>query len=265
MKTKQKLPAREVGLYRHQAFAPSQPIRQAIIVRPDVIRKSLLALSLFFILMNGISILSSYYLLPASGISRSMDHHFNLDNEFNFPSYFSSLLLLSSSFLLLVIAAGSRGAGTFKGQWKSLSVIFLFLMLDETFQLHERLAEPMRKLFATGLPSFLHQAWVIPYSIICMIGVAHFYRFFFQLHRPTMTRFFVAGCIYVGAAIGVEMVEGIFLSRYAQESIQFRLATSVQETGEMIGIVLFIDALMRYMSMKNINLSVSTRGEQLPG
>ena len=56
---------------------------------------------------------------------------FNLGEEANFPTWFSSVLLLISALLLLAIGVVTKSEGGNGRYWMLLSGIFAFLSLDE--------------------------------------------------------------------------------------------------------------------------------------
>src|SRR3982751_4790319 len=73
-----------------------------------------------------------------------------LDGECNIPSWFSSCLLLVCALLLALIAAAQRQRPkAWFGHWLALALIFGFLSLDETAQLHELSIAPIRTSFHT--------------------------------------------------------------------------------------------------------------------
>lgn len=71
---------------------------------------------------------------------------FNLNSEQNIPALFSTLILLLSSILLAIItyAVKKTGASYFYN-WLGLSLIFLFLSMDELLSFHESMTVPLRK------------------------------------------------------------------------------------------------------------------------
>ena len=167
---------------------------------------------------------------------------FSLGADGNVPTLYSSFALLFSALLLAAIA--SRAAAD-RGYWWVLSLAFLFLTLDESLEIHEKLFGPLRQsLHTSGL---LHYAWVIPYGIgAAAFGLAYV-RFLMRLPRRTAVIFVVAGLAYVGGAVGMEMIGGLLFEESGSRSAVYVLAQSVEEILEMGGIVLFIYALADYV------------------
>jgi len=73
----------------------------------------------------------------------------------------------------------------------------------------------------------------------------------FLAHLPTKTRwlFITAGALYAGGALGMEMVAGFYRSLYWEKDALYVMQTIVEEFLEMTGIVVFVYALMSYISL----------------
>ncbi|MEO1669511.1 MAG: hypothetical protein AAFR77_01810 [Cyanobacteria bacterium J06631_2] len=173
---------------------------------------------------------------------------FNLDRELNFPTWYSGLMLVSCSFLLRIIAIGKKQQNDrYTKDWQLLSLIFLLLAIDEIASLHEIFIIP-EVSEALNLPWFLHSAWVIP-GIIFVAWFARRYSKFVR-HLPTVSRyrFITAACIYIGGALILEMVGSHFAESLGQLHIVYALITTAEECCEMVGIVVFINALFNYLN-----------------
>jgi len=70
---------------------------------------------------------------------------FNIRTEGNIPAYYSSSTILFASFLLGFISLFRKTYGLNYSLWSILSVIFLYLSLDEAVQLHERVGVLLKK------------------------------------------------------------------------------------------------------------------------
>src|SRR5256885_4802293 len=106
------------------------------------------------------------YSIPPGGalemeIRKSFERLFDLDAEANIPTWFSSALLLMCAMLLAANAAAKwKTRDRYTIHWIVLSVIFLYLSVDETAIIHEMSIKPLRSmLHPTGL---LYEAWIIP-------------------------------------------------------------------------------------------------------
>lgn len=171
---------------------------------------------------------------------------FALDQENNLPTYFSSVLLLVASLLLAVIAVlKKQQRDTYASKWKLLAYIFLFLSLDEAASIHEFVSLNMNRIFSTS--GLFHYAWVIPGTVFVGISGYFFRGFLLDLPLKIRRRFTVAAVVYIGGALGVELLEGYYAELHG-EGLTFHLLVTIEEAFEMIGVVLFINALLDYLS-----------------
>jgi hypothetical protein len=170
---------------------------------------------------------------------------FSLGGEKNVASWFSSFLLLSAAGLLAYIA--NRLPGTYRSHWWWLSAIFLFLSIDETAVLHERLLDlPMREwLHPTG---FLDFPWVIVgWSFVAVLTI-FYWHFVWAQQARVRTLFLTSAIVFLSGALVLEMVSAWYHA-YAIEELVIRGALStVQESAEIAGVIIFLYALLLHIS-----------------
>jgi len=173
---------------------------------------------------------------------------FDLGMEANIPTYFSSFILLTSALLLAVISVGeSKSGSAFTKQWVVLAVGFFYLSLDESARIHELMIRPMRDLLGNYSQGVLYFAWVVP-GMAIVLGLAVFFlKFLRSLDSVTMKYFVIGGIVYVGGAIGMEMVDGFVAARLGVDTLVYNLLIVVEEAGEMSGVLIFIAGLLRYL------------------
>jgi len=183
---------------------------------------------------------------------------FNLDREINYPSWYSSFTLLFCAILLGIIASAKKKQGDrYFGHWKALGFIFVFFSLDEILSLHEILIiNDLRK--ALDLGGLFYFIWVIPGAIFVVVTGLAYLKFLRHLPRKTRHFFLLAGSIYVGGALGMEMVCGYYADAVGQRNLIYGLMASVEEILEMVGAIVFIYALLSYIGsyLENIDLRV---------
>ena len=180
----------------------------------------------------------------------------NMDRELNLPTLFSSALLLMAALLMRRLGHNSNpDAGD---DWRLLSKIFIFLALDEALQIHEILIIP-------GLRHQVHPAlastWVVPYAALALIMLWKFRSFLGSIPRATATGLLRSGAVYVGGAIGMEMI-GSFAVRSSLirlHSPWYGAITGLEETLELVGIILLIDALMRALLVQQDSVDITLR------
>jgi len=172
---------------------------------------------------------------------------FDLDKEKNIPTFYSSVLLLFCSLLLAITAFVTKKKGKHDFHyWIGLAVIFLFLSIDEFTTIHELLIEPLRSALNTS--GFFYFAWVIPYGISVIIFLLLYLRFLINLPIRIRLLFIIAGVIYIAGAIGLELVGGYYYElQEGQRDLTYVIITSFEESLEMVGILIFIYALMLYI------------------
>lgn len=180
---------------------------------------------------------------------------FFLSGEQNFPTYFSSFNLALAGLLLAIIAGvKNRVSDKYAYHWGLLGVIFIILSIDEFVGLHEWINDPMKQVVKPEGVFFY--PWVVAVIPIILIFAAAYTRFLLHLPKKTRTMFITAGVVYIIGAWGFELFQGWYF--YLHEEYTFFLFTvmTVEDIMEMLGILLFINALLYYIadSFKEINL-----------
>ena len=172
---------------------------------------------------------------------------FNLNSEQNIPALFSTLILLLSSILLAMITiAVKKSNQPYFYHWLGLSLIFLFLSMDESLSFHEGTTVPLRKALNTS--GFLFYAWVIPYGIAILILMFFYLKFFFNLPKKTRNLFILAGGLYLVGVVGLEILGGKVDELIGRHNATYVVYSTIEEVLEMWGVIVFIYALMLYVS-----------------
>lgn len=191
--------------------------------------------------------------------------HFDLNEENNIPTFFSSLLLLLASGLLLIIA---RQAPSHKKalRWLLLSAVFLFLALDESIAIHEEFTYTLNKVYATStnLGGYLRYSWVVPYTLGLMALTAFYAPFIWRLPPFVRALFVLSGCLFVTGAVGLESIEGHYDLLYGMHNLYSSLLCALEEVMEMSGVVLFIYALLTYVAQEHGEIKLSVTDSEWP-
>ena len=220
-----------------------------LVVSPKRVTQILTFIVLFLTLENLAALFLFDYLSYPWLIS--VQNIFNVTHERNIPTWYASSTLLLSAFLLALIAFAKKKEGArFVLHWTALSFIFLYLSFDEAFEVHEGWIIPLRTYFGAG--GFFHLAWVIPAIAFVLTFVLAYLRFIIDLPVSTRRLFLIAGALFVGGAIGLEMFAGYYQSYYGSYNIPFSMIVIAEEFLEMLGIVVFIHALMSYMKLEDM-------------
>ncbi len=222
-------------------------------ISPIQAAKFLLLLVAGLVLANCAGLLSTYYF--GHDYLRGLVPLFNLDNEKNIPTLFSTLLILLCALLLLLVSLIHRRRQQAAGNWLLLAAIFLFLGIDEFCSLHERLITPSRELFtASGAFYF---AWIIPYGIGVVLLALILGRFILALPAHPRRLMLVSASVYLSGAIGLEMVGGWYFENHDDQfDLAYGIITTLEESLEMVGLVIFVYALLGYIGAVHNGIAI---------
>jgi hypothetical protein len=131
-----------------------------------------------------------------------------------------------------------------KPYWFVLAAVFVFLSVDESVQVHERLMGFMQP--RTG---YLMFTWIIPYGIACLALGFLYLPFVVALPRPIRRRVILAGGLFLAAALGMEAASGHCAT--LQGTACWKLVLIAEESGETIALTLFILALLALLRSRS--------------
>ena len=169
-------------------------------------------------------------------LSRWLD----VDREMGLPAWFSSVLLFLCAQALWLLADRSRQGD--RHRWapreRLLSVVFVYLSIDELTSVHEQTIDPLRE--ALDLGGVLTFAWVLlALPLVAALGL-YFVPYLVALPSPVRNLMALSGLLYVGGAAGVEMVGAQIWSEGGAETMLFSTVVALEEGLEMLGAVLFL-------------------------
>lgn len=181
-----------------------------------------------------------------------IEEFLSLSDEANLPTWFSSLVLFSCAAALALIATGKGQTNApFVKHWWGLCAAFTYISLDEAVTLHEELNAIFQ--FDVGI---LHFGWVIPAgAIVAAFGLAYL-KFLQHLPVPTRNRFILAGGLYVGGALGVELILGYWTDRAGDQNLIYGLIDLVEESMEMMGASFFFYTLIGVLAEPSGTISI---------
>ena len=112
-----------------------------------------------------------------------------------------------------------------------LTIGFLLFSIDTVAGIHET------------INSLIDPNWAIGGGLLALgIGLG-FIPFLRRLPKRTAILFAVAGAIYIGGAVGVEIIG----EPLDADTIQYNLLTVLEEGMETFGVIFFIHVLLSYM------------------
>ncbi len=176
---------------------------------------------------------------------------FSVNAEETIPTWYATLLLFFSAVILGVITAVKhQHHDPYTRYWTGLTLIFLYLSLDEGAVIHELFSDPLQTAFNTD--GYLAFGWILLFVPLLLLFVLFYLRFLFHLPPRIRNLFILAGAFFVGGAVVVEAISANRWSTDGGVTFPYLAIATVEELLEMWGVVLFIYALLSYMVMEGI-------------
>lgn len=194
---------------------------------------------------------------------------FNLEEETNIPSFWSSFLWVIAAAIAAAIARLSRNAPRRDWlHWYGLAAIFYLFAMDETIQFHERLGGLFAKLLrmeglhASGL---LYYVWIIPALLFAVMVFFAYARFLLKLPRGVMLLMVAAGAIFITGSVGFELLEGPIDEAGGYMNLLYTGYVTCEEAFEMAGVSLLILSLLRYVEIVSPEVQIAVSDIASPG
>lgn len=185
--------------------------------------------------------------LPYVPLKARLAHVLFVDTEQSVPTAFATAGLLAASALLAVIARATRREGGRDARhWLALSVLFVVLAADEYLSLHEN-DQYLRDALGTTASGYLYYPWVLVGSALVIVTALVFWPFLLRLPADSRRRFLAAGAVFVAGTLGVEMFGAAEAETSGRADLRYGVLATVEEALEMIGVVLFVGALLRHL------------------
>jgi len=188
---------------------------------------------------------------------------FSVSSEGKLPTWFSGLALVACGAVLAVIALDRfRARDSSRFHWGLLSGIFFYISFDEVTHVHEEIGPVFGN--ALGTTGFL-AGWVVPGMIVLSVVGVIYFRFLLTLPRRSRTLFITAAAIYIGGALGMELVGSIYQENFPRD-IGYGIIATIEEVGEMFGIVVFLYALLDHVEREiGSTITIGLRSSTTPG
>jgi hypothetical protein len=236
-----------------------RPAPHPILLHPWRAASVLAGITLAFALADAIG----YALIgPATFRHHVILSEIDLRFDANITTFYSALVLLGAAAACLVNAYGYRqppgtGIGRFLPGWRALALIFAYLAVDEAAQFHEQLTRFGPHL--TGGLAFLgERSWVLFYVPPALAAAAMFVPFLRRLGWRDAGLIILAGAIYVLSAAGIELVGSWLRSGmgFSRDDMPVALCALAEETGEVLGITLFIGVALSHAARNGAGLAL---------
>ena len=192
-------------------------------------------------------------------IVRMLFSLFFLDGEGNFPAIFSTCMFLLNAAVFLIIWKAARLADDSSKIWLFISIVFIFLALDESISIHERMITFLRQaLDATGI---FYYTWIIPYGIGVVLLSIFMIPVFWRMQKRIRFWFILSAATYLFAAIGLEMISGKYLVMMnEQKDIVWIFIVTLEESLEMVGLIVLVYAQLLLLRNKYDGFLISMPG-----
>ncbi len=189
----------------------------------------------------------------------------NVRHESSIATWYSSSSLLLCAILTLAIAFSREpDGGRDVVLWGTLSLTFLYLSVDEAAKIHETVGAHLGRtvLLAMGFspPSVLFsRAWVIYGAFLAVVVGLVGLKLIKGLPVRTRRLLLGAGALYVGGAIGMELVWVLYENLYGRANAPLILIgmTTIEEFLEMLSVVVVIYALTSYLGSRPGEIRIS--------
>ncbi len=192
-------------------------------------------------------------------------HQFDLARENNLPTWYASMsLLLCATLLGLIGWAKHQALDPFRWHWLALAAGFLVLSADEAASIHELVGRSLET--RVPMSGVLYYGSIVPMLLVVTLVGVSFLRFWWYLPRPIRVRVALAGLLYVGGAVGLEMLESReeWLTQ-SQSTTNYHVMVFVEELLEMGGVLLFLSSLTGYLREVYGSMTVTIAAGATPG
>ena len=176
-------------------------------------------------------------------------YFFDLNREDSIPTFVASMGLGICSLLLYVVAyLVKRNKFSDFGYWIGLAILFLYMAVDETVRIHEKLGGPLRGVYD---PDALYDmVWLSPYGILAILVGVIYLRFLLRLPRETRLLFIVSGLVYLLGVAGFEYLSGRQDALHGVGNFAYQLFVILEEGLELLGTGIFMYSLLNHIRLQ---------------
>ena len=186
----------------------------------------------------------------------------SVSSEQSIPTYVSVINLLLASILVFIIYSYEKtNKQNGAGYWLFLSILFLFLSIDESISIHEKFGYIQGYLVRKELisPILVTHRW-LPFGVFFVFIVSIvLFPFVRELPADTRRYFLIAGFVFITGAIGFEYLAAWMLETGFVESKKdwaYLVRRLFEEGFEMYGVAIFNCALYREILRRKISVII---------
>ena len=182
-------------------------------------------------------------LLKWRGKALGVARFFDADVKVNFPTGFKVFALATGALLAWVVSRAARAqSDPLARHWRLLAAVMAFVAIDEMAYVHQSMGSLLKDHIDTS--GILHHAWIIIYLPVAFVIGIRFIPFLRGLQSDLRIRLIASGILFAGGSAGVEMLKGLLASSEGEDSLRYFLTTALSDSLEMIGLAIFIGALL---------------------
>jgi hypothetical protein len=220
--------------------------QNTLIVNPGKTAKFLLYILFLLIIAHTTGLVLKYVF--DHGMAFGLVPLFDFNTEQNIPTLFSTILLIISSFCLFLLYRAQRMYLLSGWRWVLLSIIFVFLAIDEFSELHEKLSKPVHEQLNTG--GLLYYAWVIPYGIAVIALAVIYLPAWWKMPKRIRSLIALAAILYLTGSIGMEMVGSRHFEATGDKlDLWCGIYAGIEESLEIGGLILLIYSILYWLKM----------------
>lgn len=239
----QRLPVSTEAVSAEDDFTPSPSPKSANVDLTISLSSTLVQRVLGILVIALVIATFAAQLLKWRGTALEVARFFDADVKVNFPTAFKVFALAAGALLAWAVSRVARVQNDpWARHWRLLAAVMAFVTLDEMAYVHQSLARFLSDhVDTTGI---LYYAWIIVYLPIALLIGVRFLPFVLALRSDLRTRLVASGILFAGGSGGVEMLKGHFASSEGENSLRFLLTTALSDSLEMIGLAIFVGALL---------------------
>ena len=171
-----------------------------------------------------------------------------VDREASIPTWYAVITLMACAVLLALIARDAfERKRPFPRHWAALAAIFALLSLEEIIGIHSEATQRLRALVSIteGL------GYALALAAIALVGLAVVALLFgrFYLHLPARWRMWltIGAVTYLIGVFASDAVGDYLITASGAPTLAYVVVQTVEETFEMIGVLIFIVMLLDYI------------------
>jgi hypothetical protein len=172
---------------------------------------------------------------------------FDANREENIPTWYASITLFVCALILAGLAMHASRRGESPRRFWLVIALLALASIDETAQLHEWGGRLLRD--AVNAENEIANAWIVPGTIIAVLLFVPLRAFFTRCPAPVRRGAAVAGAVYVGGALGIEILEEVVFGPSGDFGLDQAILGTAQEFAEMVGVLIFLDVLLTWGDM----------------